>query len=159
MLSTCTSCVGTWQAYRNHVITLCMYMYVRQCYAFGCICLCVYVISCVWPLENLSILYYLLAEFKHLPCGFLHSLCCTDLAIHASSNKTQRSPSLQIFCCELTAPLGSAYSWSYSGTGCVLQQVFQLLFHNSYTVIILDLYAVAFQTRPLWDQRLFILRT
>ena len=158
MLSTCKSCVGTWQAYRNHVITLCVYMYVRQGYAFGRICLCVYVIS--WPLENLSILYYLLAEFKHLQCGFLHSPCCTDLAIHASSNKKDtevpQPPSILLWAYG-TSRL--CYSWNCSGTGCVLQQVFQLLFHNSYTVIILDLYAVAFQTRPLWDQRLFILRT
>ena len=149
MLSTCRSCVGTWQAYRTSIlITLCVY--VQQGYAFGRICLCVYVCTCIWPLENPSILYYLLAEFKHLQCGFLHSPCCTDLAIHASSNKTQRSPSLQIFYSELTAPLGSAIA----GAAVAPVVCFSKCFSSCVTTAILLLFYTCMQ----WHFRLDLWR-
>ena len=83
-------------------ITLYMYMRSRVMHLIASVCVCMYVclyiyvcILCdqkidlfsVLPFEKflLSVLYYLILEFKCLQSGFLHPASCTDEAIRVRS--------------------------------------------------------------------------
>ena len=61
------------------------------CTAGLCVWLHRFVYVCIDGLKSPGVFYYLLAEFKCLKCGLLHSTSYTDLVIHDSSNKMRRS--------------------------------------------------------------------
>ena len=69
------------------VASVCVYIYIYVCqqkYGLFSALLLEYLL--------LSVIYCLVLEFKRLWCGLLHPASCTDGAIHAFPNKTQRPP-------------------------------------------------------------------
>ena len=103
----------------------------------------------------LSVICCLLFEFKHLQCGLLCPVNCTDRAIHAFPNKMQRPLDPEYFLLSFIGtphPLGY-YSWSLELAAVVLVVCFSECFSSCATTATiccydLYLYAVIFQAQP-----------
>ena len=121
----------------THVSTLCvcvcMCVYVQQSYAVGrisCVCMSMTAWNIFW-VECIL----LLTEFKHLQCGLLYVQQAVQTAYFSKYDTEVPRPAMKIFLLSSNGASRLYYSWSCSGTGCVLQRLFQFLYYDSYTVI------------------------
>ena len=125
-----------------------------------CVCMYNYYVDRLFsalPLANilLSVICCLLFEFKHLQCGLLCPVSCTDRTIHAFPNKMQRPPDLEYFLLSFNCTSHSLgyYSWSLELTAVVPVVCFSECFSSCATTATircynLHLYAATFQAQP-----------